>query len=194
MIEQVLLRNGIRIVLETNKHYNSAAFGVWVGVGSRNETKDNNGMAHMIEHMLFKGTTNRTAEEIARQTAILGGNLNAYTTKECTTFYSKTLPEDICIAIEIIGDMISHPLINEEDLEKEKLVVCEEIDMYNDSCEDYVHEYLQKKIWKENALGFLISGKKKIVKKFTKEDIISFMNDTTCSVDWQRLSCYYFTN
>lgn len=177
MICKYVLDNKIRVVFEQNKHFNSATVGVWVGVGSRDEVKQNNGIAHMIEHMLFKGTKTRTASDIAISTAVLGGNLNAYTSKECTSFYCKTLKEYILEAIDIIGDMICNPLLDENDLKKEKGVVCEEIDMYNDSAEDYVHEYLQMKAWKNHPLGFLISGEKKIVRKFTRDDLIDFMGN-----------------
>lgn len=177
MICKYVLDNKIRVVFEQNKHFNSATVGVWVGVGSRDEVKQNNGIAHMIEHMLFKGTKTRTASDIAISTAVLGGNLNAYTSKECTSFYCKTLKEYILEAIDIIGDMICNPLLDENDLKKEKGVVCEEIDMYNDSAEDYVHEYLQMKAWKNHPLGFLISGEKKIVRKFTRDDLIDFMSN-----------------
>ena len=177
MIYKYVLDNKIRVVFEQNKHFNSATVGVWVGVGSRDEVKENNGIAHMIEHMLFKGTKTRTASDIAISTAVLGGNLNAYTSKECTSFYCKTLKEYILEAIDIIGDMICNPLLDENDLKKEKGVVCEEIDMYNDSAEDYVHEYLQMKAWKNHPLGFLISGEKKIVRKFTRDDLIDFMSN-----------------
>ena len=177
MIYKYVLDNKIRVVFEQNKHFNSATVGVWVGVGSRDEVKENNGIAHMIEHMLFKGTKTRTASDIAISTAVLGGNLNAYTSKECTSFYCKTLKEYILEAIDIIGDMICNPLLDENDLKKEKGVVCEEIDMYNDSAEDYVHEYLQMKAWKNHPWGFLISGEKKIVRKFTRDDLIDFMSN-----------------
>ena len=177
MVYKYVLDNKIRVVFEQNKHFNSATVGVWVGVGSRDEVKENNGIAHMIEHMLFKGTKTRTASDIAISTAVLGGNLNAYTSKECTSFYCKTLKEYILEAIDIIGDMICNPLLDENDLKKEKGVVCEEIDMYNDSAEDYVHEYLQMKAWKNHPLGFLISGEKKIVRKFTRDDLIDFMSN-----------------
>lgn len=177
MICKYVLDNKIRVVFEQNKHFNSATVGVWVGVGSRDEVKQNNGIAHMIEHMLFKGTKTRTASDIAISTAVLGGNLNAYTSKECTSFYCKTLKEYILEAIDIIGDMICNPLLDENDLKKEKGVVCEEIDMHNDSAEDYVHEYLQMKAWKNHPLGFLISGEKKIVRKFTRDDLIDFMSN-----------------
>lgn len=177
MICKYVLNNKIRVVFEQNKHFNSATVGVWVGAGSRDEVKENNGIAHMIEHMLFKGTRTRTASDIAISTAVLGGNLNAYTSKECTSFYCKTLKEYILEAIDIIGDMICNPLLDENDLKKEKGVVCEEIDMYNDSAEDYVHEYLQMKAWKNHPLGFLISGEKKIVRKLTRDDLIDFMDN-----------------
>lgn len=162
--------------MESCDFFHSVSFGVWVKVGSRNETKENNGIAHMTEHMLFKGTQTKTAGEIARITAKLGGNLNAYTSKECTSYYCKTLPELLEPAIEVIADMVCHSAVREEDLENEKAVVCDEIDMYKDSAEDYVHEVLQKKVYKRNPLGFLISGKKKNVKGFSSEDIRIFMD------------------
>ena len=158
------LENGIRVVFEQNKHLNSVTAGVWVGVGSRDEDKDNNGIAHMIEHMLFKGTKHMSAEELAIKTAILGGGLNAYTSKENTEYYCRTLPSCLKEAIDILGDMICNSLLDEADLEKEKGVVCEEIDMYKDSPEDSVHELLQKKIWKGQSIGYLISGRKKNVR------------------------------
>lgn len=176
MTEIFELSNGIKIVMEHCDFFHSVSFGVWVKVGSRSENKDNNGIAHMTEHMLFKGTASKTAEDIARITAKLGGNLNAYTSKECTSYYCKTLPELLEPAIEIIGDMICNSLIDEEDLGHEKAVVCDEIDMYDDSAEDYVHEVLQKKVYRHHPLGYLISGKKKNVKSFTSGDIRRFID------------------
>lgn len=171
------LENGIRVVFEQNKHLNSVTAGVWVGVGSRDEDKDNNGIAHMIEHMLFKGTKHMSAEELAIKTAILGGGLNAYTSKENTEYYCRTLPSCLKEAIDILGDMICNSLLDEADLEKEKGVVCEEIDMYKDSPEDSVHELLQKKIWKGQSIGYLISGRKKNVRSFTSSQLRKFMED-----------------
>lgn len=176
-IDNYKLDNGVRVVFEQNKHLNSVTVGVWIGVGSRDENKNNNGISHMIEHMLFKGTKNMTAEELAVRTAILGGNLNAYTSKENTEFYCKTLPGCLKEAVDILGDMICHSLIDDEDLEREKGVVCEEIDMYKDSPEDSVHEVLQKKIWKGEPLGYLISGRKKNVRSFTSIQLKEFMED-----------------
>lgn len=176
MIKVYELSNGIKTIMESCDFFHSVSFGVWVKVGSRSETKENNGIAHMTEHMLFKGTETKTAGEIARITAKLGGNLNAYTSKECTSYYCKTLPELLEPAIEVIADMVCHSAVREEDLKNEKTVVCDEIDMYKDSAEDYVHEVLQKKVYKHHPLGFLISGKKKNVKGFSPKDIQTFMD------------------
>ena len=170
------LNNRIRVVFEQNKHLNSVTVGVWIGVGSRDENCDNNGIAHMIEHMLFKGTKSMNAKQLAVRCAIIGGSLNAYTSKENTEFYCKTLPSCLKEAVDILGDMICNPKLDPEDLEKEKGVVCEEIDMYKDSPEDGVHEILQKKIWKKQPLGYLISGKKKNVKRFTVQELRAFMD------------------
>ncbi len=175
IIDIYTLDSGLRVVFEQNRHLNAVTAGVWIKVGSRDENDVNNGIAHMIEHMLFKGTKKMTAEQLAVRTAILGGGLNAYTSKENTEVYCRTLPSCLEEAISILGDMVCHSLIDEEELEKEKGVVCEEIDMYKDSPEDSVHEVLQKKIWKKHPLGYLISGKKKNVRAFTSSDLKEFM-------------------
>lgn len=170
------LSNGITVVSEHMPYLRSVSFGLWVRVGSAHETKENNGISHMIEHMLFKGTSNRTAKKLAEDTARIGGNMNAYTSKECTTFYVTTLDEHTHFAIEILGDMIRNSLFHEADIEKEKSVIIEEIDMYDDSPEDMVHEMLQKEVWKDHPLGFIISGEKDTVNGYTREELINFMN------------------
>ena len=175
-IEVYTLDSGLRVVFEQNTHLNSVTAGVWIKVGSRDEDETNNGIAHVIEHMLFKGTRNMTAKQLAVRTAILGGGLNAYTSKENTEVYCRTLPSCLEEAISILGDMICHSLLDEAELEKEKGVVCEEIDMYKDSPEDSVHEVLQKKIWNKHPLGYIISGKKRNVKGFTSLQLKEFMN------------------
>lgn len=176
MINRRKLSNGITVVIETMPYLRSAAFGVWVKVGSGDENEKNNGISHIIEHMLFKGTKNRTAKKIADDMARIGGDINAYTSKECTSFYAVTLDEHLPVAIEILGDMLNNSLIDERSLEKEKGVIIEEIDMYDDSPDDLVHEMLQLKIWDKHPLGFQISGTKENVKAVTRDDIIAFMN------------------
>lgn len=175
MINRRKLSNGITVVLETMPYLRSAAFGIWVKVGSSNENEKNNGISHIIEHMLFKGTKNRTARQIADDMARIGGDINAYTSKECTSFYAVTLDEHLPIAIEILGDMLNHSLFDEKALEKEKGVILEEIDMYDDSPEDLVHEMLQMKIWEKHPLGYQISGSKNTVKAINREEILEFM-------------------
>ncbi len=175
MVKTYHLKNGIRVVMEYMPYYRSVSFGVWVKAGSVNENIRNNGMAHVIEHMMFKGTGRRTAREIADAMTEIGGNMDAYTTKEYTCYYAKTLHEHLNYAIDILADMLTNSLISEEDLQKELGVIAEEIDMYDDSPEDIVHEQLQKAIWKDHPLGYLISGDKPVVLKFHREDVIDFM-------------------
>lgn len=170
------LSNGITLVMEEMPYLKSAAFGVWVRVGSANEDETNNGIAHMIEHMMFKGTKNRTGKQIADEMARIGGNINAFTSKECTSYYATTLSQHLPIAIRIIGDMLNNSLFDEKALRKEKSVIIEEIDMYEDSPEDLAHELLQQRIWKGHPLGYMISGKKTIVRKINKDQILDFMD------------------
>lgn len=175
MITIDTLSNQIRVISETIPYLRSVALGVWVNVGSAHEDKNTNGISHVIEHMVFKGTKSRTAKDIADETAELGGNLNAFTGKECTAFYVRTLDEQLYDAIHLLSDMLVHPLLDNLDLEREKGVILDEIDMYEDSAEDLVHEVLQKEVWREHPLGFIISGEKQIVKKFTVKEIKQFM-------------------
>ena len=169
------LSNGITVVMDNMAYLKSASFGVWVRAGSAFEEESNNGIAHMIEHMMFKGTKNRSAKQIADEMARIGGNMNAFTSKECTSYYTTTLSEHLPKAIRIIGDMLNNSLIDEKALKKEKGIIIEEIDMYEDSPEDLVHEMLQQRIWKGHPLGYLISGRKRIVRKVSREQILDFM-------------------
>jgi predicted Zn-dependent peptidase len=175
MVNTYHLKNGIQVVMEDVPHYRSVSFGVWVKAGSVNEDDRTNGMAHVIEHMMFKGTGRRSAREIADAMTEIGGNVDAYTTKEYTCYYAKTLHEHLYYAIDILADMLTNSLIDEDDLQKELGVIAEEIDMYDDSPEDIVHEQLQKAVWKGHPLGYLISGDKSVVQKFHREDVLDFM-------------------
>ncbi len=159
MIEQHQLSNGIHVICEQVEYAHSVALGVWVRTGSAYETEENNGIAHMVEHMVFKRTRKRDARQIADETADIGGNLDAYTSKEFTSYYVWVLKENLARSIELLGDMLNDSLFLDEDLKKEKDIVMEEIDMYKDSPEDVVHEMLQKSIWKDHPLGYLISGR-----------------------------------
>ena len=173
-IELISLPNGIRVVLEPMPYVKTAAFGVFVGVGSVCETKENNGISHMIEHMLFKGTETRSAKELADITARLGGTANAYTGKEYTAYYGVTVAEELFKLMEVLADMLQHSVFEAKALSKEKGVICEEIDMYNNSPDDLVHELAQKRAWQGHPLSFQISGTKGVVRGMTREKILTF--------------------
>ena len=174
MTHQRQLNNGIRIIMEEMPSYRSVSIGVWIKAGSMYEDKNNNGMAHVIEHMLFKGTKNRNAADIANEMTAIGGNMDAFTCKDCTCYYAKTLDIYAKQALDILGDMICNSLFDEKELKKELGVILEEIDMYEDSPEDLVHEHLQMEVWKEHALGYLISGEKEIVSRFDRKQLMEF--------------------
>lgn len=175
MVKTLVLKNGIRVVMEPMVHLRTVSFGVWVGVGSAHENKENNGISHILEHCLFKGTKRRTAKQLADEISAIGDQLNAFTGKECTAFYGVTLTEFLPKLMELLGDMLLNSTFEEEPLKKELGVILEEIDMYDDSPEDLVHEMLQKNVWKDHPLGFLISGEKPVVAGMTKERLTAFM-------------------
>lgn len=174
MIKCFTLSNNIKVVCEHMPYLRSVALGIWVKAGSAYESLELNGISHIIEHMLFKGTTTKSAKDIADITTSLGGNLNAFTSKEYTSYYIRTLDKHLDASIELLSDMMIRSVISKEDLEKEKSVILDEIDMYEDSPEDMVHEILQEKVWKNNSHGYIISGDKKTVKSFTREQVLEF--------------------
>ncbi|MDO5521479.1 MAG: pitrilysin family protein [bacterium] len=176
MIKTKQLSNGLTVVFEEMTHLRSVSLGCWVNVGSANENPRNNGIAHVIEHMMFKGTKNRTANQLADDCTMIGGNMNAYTSKECTSYYVTTLDTHLENAIDIMSDMLCNSLFKEEDLEKEKGVIIDEIDMYDDSPDDLVHELLQQEVWKDHPLGYIISGPKENVELMTRQDLLEFMD------------------
>lgn len=175
MAEVIQLSNGMQVVLEYLPYLRTASFGVWVRIGSVGEIKSNNGISHMIEHMLFKGTNTRSAKQIADLTSSIGDDLNAYTSKEVTCFYGSTITEFLPTMIDLIADMLLESRFDETDIRKEKRVICDEIDMYEDSPEDLVHELIQQKIFKDQSLGYIISGTKTVVRSFTREQLLAFM-------------------
>lgn len=180
MIKTVTLENGIRLVMEPIPSLRTVSLGVWVKVGSANETEENNGISHVIEHCLFKGTKTRSAKQLADEISAIGDQLNAFTGKECTAFYGVTLTEYLPKLIELLGDMLQNSTFEEEPLKKELGVILEEIDMYDDSPEDLVHELLQKGVWENHPLGYIISGEKSVVSAMTKEQILTYMKQYYC--------------
>lgn len=174
MFHRYVLSNGIEVISEPMENRKTAALGVFVKVGSQDETRENNGISHLLEHMLFQGTGSRTAKEIADITARMGDDVNAFTSKECTAVYGMTITERLEELAMLFGDMLTSPLLAVKELRKEKRIVMDEIDMYQDSAEDLVHELLQRRVWRDDALGFLISGTKSTVRSFDSGQLRRF--------------------
>lgn len=177
MIKNYTLDNGIRIVMEKIDYVKSASIGIWVNIGSNNETEETNGLSHFIEHMLFKGTKNRKAIEIAEDMDNLGGQLNAFTSKECTCFYVKVLDENIGEAVDILSDMFFNSLFQQEEIDKEISVVVEEIKMYEDSPEDIVHDKLTEIVFNNSPMAFNILGTEENLRTFTTDKVLNYMKE-----------------
>ncbi len=173
-IERATLSNGIRVVSEVMPYVRSVSLGVWIGSGSRIEQGPENGISHFIEHMVFKGTKNRSSEEIARSVDSVGGGLDAFTSKELVSFNTKTLDEHLPFAFDIVSDLVRNPLFREEDIEKEKSVILEEIKMEADQPEFVLHETFISNFWKGHGLGKPILGTKETVKNFGKPMLFDF--------------------
>lgn len=177
MYQKEHLVNGLRIVTEEIPYVNSVSIGIWVKAGSRYESNENNGVSHFIEHLLFKGTKKRTAKEIAAAIDKIGGQLNAFTSKESTCFYAKVLDTHFDIALDVLADMYFNSSFLHEDIEKEKGVVMEEIGMYEDSPEDLVHDLFSQVVWSGNPLGMSILGTEQSLNNLTREHIVQYFKE-----------------
>jgi predicted Zn-dependent peptidase len=157
-IRRETLANGLRLVTEAMPHVRSVSVGVWLTRGSRHEPSERAGIAHFVEHMLFKGTTTRTAEDIAQQVDSIGGQLDAFTSKEYAGYYIKVLDEHLPIAINLLSDLVSNPTFAPDEIEREKKVILEEIKMVEDTPDDLVHEIFAEGFWNGHPLGRPILG------------------------------------
>ena len=166
MFQTIQLPNGLQIVAEKIPFVRSVALGIWVKNGVRNETKAENGLSHFIEHMLFKGTEKRTAADIAEEIDAIGGQLNAYTSKEYTCYYTLSLDTHADTALDVLVDMYFHSRFDEVDIKKETNVVLEEISMVEDSPEDLAHDLLHEKVWPDDSLGYRILGEAVVIETF----------------------------
>ena len=171
-IRRQVLPNGLTIITEQMQHIRSASIGIWLQTGSRDEDATWNGISHFIEHMLFKGTEHRTAEEIARQVDSIGGNMDAFTAKECICFNVKVLDEHLPVALEILSDLVLHPVFDPNDITRERGVILEEIKMDEDNPDYLVHEIFTQNFWKDHPLGKPILGTKETVKKFERAAVL----------------------
>lgn len=169
------LKNGMRLVYEKMPQLKSVSIGIFVKSGSMYETEKENGISHFIEHMLFKGTKNRSAKRIAEEMDYAGGHINAYTARECTCYYTKVLAEDLRLSADILSDMYYNSLFREEDIELERGVIIEEINMYEDSPEDLALDTVCEYMWKGDPLGYIISGSAESVEGITREMMLDYM-------------------
>ena len=175
-IRRETLANGLSVITEEMKHIRSVSIGIWIKTGSRDEDKQWNGISHFVEHMVFKGTQHRSAEEIARQVDSIGGNLDAFTAKECISFSIKVLDEHIPIALDVLSDLVLNPTFEEQDISRERGVILEEIKMDEDNPDYLVHEIFTQNFWKDHPLGRPILGTRDTVRRFERPPVVDFYN------------------
>ncbi len=169
------LPNGLTVVSDPMPHVETAAIGVWVDAGSRQETAATNGVAHLLEHMAFKGTATRSAQAIAEEIEAVGGYLNAYTGREQTCFYSRVMKDDLPLAVDLLSDILLNPAFDEGELEREKHVVLQEIGQAEDTPDDVIYDHLQAAAWPGQPLGRPILGTEASVRALTRRSLRSYM-------------------
>src|SRR2546430_8612614 len=169
MVTREVLDTGLRLITESMPHVRSVSIGVWLMRGSRHETNDQSGIAHFVEHMLFKGPATRTAEDIAQTIDSIGGQLDAFTAKEYASYYIKVLDEHLPLAVDLLSDIVMNPRFSEDELEREKKVILEEIKMVEDTPDDLVHELFTQHFWEGHPLGRPIFGTKETVESFNTD-------------------------
>lgn len=174
MCRKTVLENGIRIISEEINYVRSVSIGVWVGCGSRYEKAVINGAAHFIEHMLFKGTQTRSALDIAAEIDSVGGILNAYTGKEVTSYYIKIPDYHLPLAIDLLADILNNSLFDPEEMEKERSVILQEINMVEDTPDDYIHDFFSNIFWKKHPLGFPVLGTRETVSSLDRGSLLDF--------------------
>ncbi len=176
MINITTLNNGLRIVNEYMSDIESVSINVWVKTGSRNENKQNNGISHFLEHMAFKGTKTRNTQQIAEEFDDIGGRVNAFTSVSKTAYYTKVLKENVEAAVELLSDIVQNSIYLQEEMEKERFVILQELAMTKDDPSDIIGDYFSETAYKNQPYGRTILGPAKNIKKFTREDILSYVD------------------
>ena len=177
-IRKTILPNGLMVLTESMPHMRSVSMGAWVDSGSRDESAEVNGISHFVEHMVFKGTTSRSAQQIAREVDTIGGNLDAFTSKETICFNIKVLDENVAPALDVLSDLVLHPTFAPDELAREQGVILEEIKMDEDNPDYLVHEIFTQNFWKDHPLGRPILGTRKTVAAFDQPTVLTFYADT----------------
>jgi predicted Zn-dependent peptidase len=178
IIVREVFDNGVRLITERMDHLRSVSIGVWLMRGSRHEPPEQSGIAHFIEHMLFKGTGSRSAEDIAQEIDSVGGHLDAFTAKEYASYFIKVLDEHLPFAWDILADIVRHPALRSDDIEREKKVILEEIKMVEDTPDDLVHELFTQALWTGHSLGRPILGEPGTVDAFDRGTLTTFFERT----------------
>jgi predicted Zn-dependent peptidase len=181
--QKSVLSNGLRIVTEELPHFHSVALGVWLNVGSRDETFAENGLSHFLEHMVFKGTDKRSVLDIAREIDQLGGQCNAFTTKEQTCFHGRVLAEHLPRLMDLLGDLVLRSQLAAPDLERERQVILEEIYAQDDSPEELVHVHFARNFWGDHPFGWPILGEAEHIAKVQREDLLNYRRRVYRPVD-----------
>jgi len=174
MVVREVLDNGLRLITETMPQVRSVTIGVWLTRGSRHEVEARSGIAHFVEHMLFKGTATRTAEDIAQAIDSIGGQLDAFTAKEYASYYIKVLDEHLPLAVDLLSDIVLRPAFAADEIEREKKVILEEIKMVEDTPDDLVHELFTEQYWRDHPLGRPILGTPETVSAFTRDGLFAY--------------------
>jgi len=177
-IRKEMFGNGLVLITEPMRTLRSVALGVWMKRGSRHESPEQNGISHFIEHLLFKGTETRSAQDIALIVDSVGGQMDAFTTKEYTCFYFKVLDEHVDIAVDLLSDIVRHPKFIPDEVEKERKVIYEEIKMVDDTPDELVYDIFSESFWKNHPLGRPIQGTKRSVSRMDLDMLIRFFRDS----------------
>ncbi len=174
-ISLTILPNGLRVITDFVPAVESVALGVWADVGARHEERAQNGIAHMVEHMMFKGTPTRSARAIAEQVEDIGGRMNAYTSREITAYHMHVLKEHAPLALDILSDMIQRPAMPDEEITRERGVILQEIGMTIDTPDDIVFDHYHETAYPDQALGAPILGKSEIVQAMRRDDLMAYV-------------------
>src|SRR5450432_1833089 len=173
-IRRTILPSGLTILTERMEHIRSVTMGVWISAGSRHELPEVNGISHFVEHMVFKGTRSRSAQRIAREVDAIGGNLDAFTGKETICFNMKVLDDHVPTALDVLSDLVLDPVFSDDEIQRERGVILEEIKMDEDNPDYLIHEIFTQNFWKDHPLGKPILGTRETVKSFQRQTLFDF--------------------
>ena len=169
------LKNGMRVMTDRMASVETVSIGVWVDIGTRHEPSQINGVAHLLEHMAFKGTERRSALDIAAEVEAVGGHLNAYTSREHTAYYAKVLKQDLGLAVDILADILQRSIFDPKELERERAVILQEIGQANDTPDDIIFDLFQERAFPDQAMGRPVLGRVEIIRRIDRDTVAGYM-------------------